>query len=189
MHVIDIYAAEHTLILQQCAFHLYKFQLSSSNIRTVYDFALERNLKELIAVCEYYIILNNIDAKELKDYDLAEMKLRHQQLTLASYDDQDFLASSNDVNQRARIKVSFCGMQRVGKTTLLHCLAGEPFEKNDSYLQTIGIEFSRYSKACQIWDNAGDMRFRSVNRSFLRGTDIVFACFSFDSLESFENVW
>jgi len=91
------------------------------------------------------------------------------------------------------VKVVMIGDSGVGKSCLLKQLCEHKFE--DGHVSTIGVDFgirtlSLNSKVVklQIWDTAGQDRFRSITASYYRGADTVLLVFDVCNPESFENV-
>jgi hypothetical protein len=195
--VLDVYASEHVSLIQHCAQQMYSHELSPSNVCMVYDFARERSLKPLVTACEYYIILHQseIDLTSLEGFDITEVGFRMQKITLASYDDHSFSTTRLSIYEGVPpVKVALYGIAEVGKTTLMMWLVRRKIDKTENYSGTIGVEFGKYHwdeenyPACQIWDTGGKERFRNIVRAYMRGSKILFACFSFDNLESFHYI-
>ena len=72
-------------------------------------------------------------------------------------------------------KIALLGDGGVGKTALKERFLGKGFESN--YLMTIGADFATYSTTVngediklQIWDLAGQTRFKEVRSGFYQGT-------------------
>lgn len=66
-------------------------------------------------------------------------------------------------------KVLIIGESAVGKTSLLRKILGEPLIEKLS--PTVGVEFSSYvtnNLKLQLWDTAGQEKFRSVTRAYFR---------------------
>ena len=81
-----------------------------------------------------------------------------------------------------QIKIMMIGDQAVGKTALLVRYADDDF--NEVLLPTIGIDFKIKTidllgkrVKLQIWDTAGQDRFRAVTRSYYRGAQGILLCF------------
>ena len=92
-----------------------------------------------------------------------------------------------------RQKIIFVGCQAVGKTSIISRIIDNPF--NENYEASIGIDFCskvlRYkgqSIKLQIWDTAGQEKFKSLIPSYVRNSAIVFVVFDLHSHESFEKV-
>ncbi|CAF3630877.1 unnamed protein product [Rotaria sp. Silwood1] len=90
-------------------------------------------------------------------------------------------------------KILIIGDSGVGKTTILQRFANDYF--STEYVATIGVDFQIRtleidSKRCklQIWDTAGQDRFKCVVSSFYRNANGVIICFDITDLESFRNV-
>ncbi|CAF1280056.1 unnamed protein product [Adineta ricciae] len=90
-------------------------------------------------------------------------------------------------------KILIIGDSGVGKTTILQRFAQDYF--STEYVATIGVDFQIKTidvdqKRCklQVWDTAGQDRFKCVVSSFYRNANGVMICFDLTDLESFRNV-
>ncbi|CAF1319325.1 unnamed protein product [Adineta steineri] len=90
-------------------------------------------------------------------------------------------------------KILIIGDSGVGKTTILQRFAHDYF--STEYVATIGVDFQirtikADTKRCklQIWDTAGQDRFKCVVSSFYRNANGVVICFDLTDVESFRNV-
>ena len=85
-----------------------------------------------------------------------------------------------DKNQQKKntIKIILLGNQNVGKTSLISIYSGKKFSEDT--ISTIGSDFI-YEKlnidnteyTIQLWDTAGQEQFRSLNKIYFKGSDIV----------------
>ena len=86
------------------------------------------------------------------------------------------------LKQEPKFKIIVAGEGGVGKTTFVtRCTIGDYIEDDDI---TIGANFALkkihhngYDYSYQIWDFAGEERFRFILPSFCRGTTAGFVCF------------
>ena len=99
---------------------------------------------------------------------------------------------SEENNDRA-IKVILLGEAGVGKTNLIRRVMGLDFGKNltstviSSYCENdIVIEKLKYSY--QIWDTAGQEKFHSLNKLFIKDSKIVIVIFAINNKESFNKI-
>ena len=102
--------------------------------------------------------------------------------------------SSMDVSyQINRQKIIFTGDIAVGKTSIINVLMGQKF--NAEYEASIGVDF--FSKTVkykgkiiklQIWDSAGQEKFRSLIPNYIRGASLVFIVYDVSNRKSFENL-
>ena len=99
---------------------------------------------------------------------------------------------SEENNDRA-IKVILLGEAGVGKTNLIRRVMGLDFDKNltstviSSYCENdIVIEKLKYSY--QIWDTAGQEKFHSLNKLFIKNSKIVIVIFAINNKESFNKI-
>ena len=93
-----------------------------------------------------------------------------------------------------KLKIIVIGDSGIGKTSLISCYVNE---KPISSLSapTIGVEYSskiaKYSNKkfkTQIWDTAGQEKFRSITKNYYRDAIGVIICFSITNRNSFENL-
>ena len=101
---------------------------------------------------------------------------------------------SMDVSyQINRQKIIFTGDINVGKTSIVNALMGQKF--NNEYEASIGVDF--FSKTIkykgkiiklQIWDSAGQEKFRSLIPNYIRGSSLVFIVYDVSNRKSYENL-
>tara|TARA_B110000114_G_C15043461_1_gene378159 strand:+ start:287 stop:916 length:630 start_codon:yes stop_codon:yes gene_type:complete len=92
-----------------------------------------------------------------------------------------------------KYKIIFVGDSGVGKTSILNTYS----KKNKISKATVGTEFTekyikQYNLTLQIWDCAGQERFRALTKLYYRGAKICILVFDLTnkiSLESIENYW
>jgi len=101
--------------------------------------------------------------------------------------------SMNDSVSVTRHKIIFVGDAGVGKTTIISRLMDNPF--NDEYEPSIGVDFmSKNIKyhgqniKLQIWDTAGQEKYKGLIPSYVRNSSIVFLVYDISSKTSFENI-
>ena len=92
--------------------------------------------------------------------------------------------------QMSRQKVIFTGDSGVGKTSIINSIMGQKF--SPEYEPSIGVDF--FSKTLrykgrliklQIWDSAGQEKFRSLIPNYIRGSSLIFLIFAINNKESF----
>lgn len=90
-------------------------------------------------------------------------------------------------------KLLLIGDSNVGKSNLLLRFTEDSFV--DSYISTIGVDFKvktiqvgDKSAKLQIWDTAGEERFRTITSSYYRGSHAIFICFDLTDESSYENI-
>ncbi|CAF2603317.1 unnamed protein product [Rotaria sp. Silwood2] len=98
-----------------------------------------------------------------------------------------------DIEYDYLFKILIIGDSGVGKTAILQRFARNHF--SSEYFVTIGVDFQIRTvnvdtKRCklQVWDTAGQDRFKCVVSSFYRGAHGVMICFDITDLKSFHNV-
>ncbi len=90
-------------------------------------------------------------------------------------------------------KVVLSGDACTGKTSVLLRLARENF--SSVYIPTIGLDFKLHSVSLdeiryklQVWDQAGQERFRTLTRGYYRGIQGVIIFYDASSQNTFDNV-
>ena len=95
--------------------------------------------------------------------------------------------------QMNRQKIIFTGDSGVGKTSIINAIMGQKFP--EEYEPSIGVDF--FSKTIrykgrlmklQIWDSAGQEKFRSLIPNYIRGSSLIFLIFDISKKESFEHL-
>lgn len=95
--------------------------------------------------------------------------------------------------QISRQKIILVGDVAVGKTSIVNSLIGQQF--SDDYEPSIGIDF--FSKTIrfkerqlklQIWDSAGQEKFRSLIPNYLRGAVLIFLIYDVTCRQTFDNL-
>lgn len=94
-------------------------------------------------------------------------------------------------------KIVIAGNAAVGKSSIILRLTNDRFD--DYYLTTIGVDFkfkefkvNNQNYKLQIWDTAGQDRFKSVSQSFYRGAHAIILVFDLTcdvSLSELQNIW
>ena len=92
-----------------------------------------------------------------------------------------------------RHKVIFVGDACTGKTSIINRIIDNPF--NDTYEVSIGIDFMSknirfrgQNIKIQIWDSAGQEKYKGLIPSYVRNSSIVFIVYDVSNRSSFENV-
>ena len=106
------------------------------------------------------------------------------------YSHEDSVDNSISVT---RHKVIFIGDANTGKTSIINRIIDNPF--NDTYEVSIGIDFMSknirfrgQNIKIQIWDSAGQEKYKGLIPSYVRNSSIVFIVYDISSRTSFENV-
>lgn len=97
-----------------------------------------------------------------------------------------------------KIKLVFLGDSNVGKTSIIHRFCENKFEEN-GIVSTIAVAFKNkflkidsYTQVnMNIWDTAGQEKYRSMTRDYLRNSHGVFLVFDLSNKKSFDslNLW
>ena len=92
-----------------------------------------------------------------------------------------------------RHKIIFVGDAGVGKTSIINRIVDNPF--NEAYEMSIGVDFMskklRYrgqNIKLQIWDSAGQEKYKGLIPSYVRNSSIVFVVYDISSKTTFNNV-
>src|SRR5437899_8952112 len=92
-----------------------------------------------------------------------------------------------------QLKLLLLGDSGVGKTSLLAKFTEDVF--TPSYISTIGIDFKIKTLEINdkivklnLWDSAGQERFRSITKAYYRGCHGLLLVYDLTDLRSFENV-
>ena len=92
-----------------------------------------------------------------------------------------------------RRKIVFIGNPSTGKTSLLNRIVNDKFIPD--YDSTIGVDFFTktiyYNESIfkiQLWDSAGQEKYRSLIPSYIRGASIIFLIFDLSWRESFDAI-
>jgi small GTP-binding protein len=103
------------------------------------------------------------------------------------------MSNNNNDSYDVKIKLLIIGDQSIGKTCLLERFVNNTF--SISTLSTIGIDFRvKYLEIdslkikLQVWDTGGQERFRTITRSYFRGSHGVLLAFDCTSRKSFESI-
>ena len=91
------------------------------------------------------------------------------------------------------VKAVIIGDSGVGKTNILLRYCDNNFKP--TYASTIGVDFKlktiqveEYKIKLQIWDTAGQEKFKNLSTTFYKGALIIILTYSIDSSSSFSNV-
>ena len=92
-----------------------------------------------------------------------------------------------------RHKVIFIGDANTGKTSIINRIIDNPF--NETYEVSIGIDFMSknirfrgQNIKIQIWDSAGQEKYKGLIPSYVRNSSIVFIVYDISNRTSFDNV-
>jgi small GTP-binding protein len=95
--------------------------------------------------------------------------------------------------QNEKVKLLMVGDSAAGKSSLLQRFVDKDF--SNSFITTIGIDFKvKYmnygntKKKVLIWDTAGQERFRTISRSYFRGSQGILLVFDVTNRKSFDNI-
>ena len=95
--------------------------------------------------------------------------------------------------QTSRQKIIFCGDAGVGKTSIINSIMGQKF--SEDYEPSIGVDF--FSKTIrykgrliklQIWDSAGQEKFKSLIPNYIRGSSLIFLIFDVSRKLSYDHL-
>ena len=101
--------------------------------------------------------------------------------------------SEGDSVSVTRHKIIFVGDAGVGKTTIISLIMDNPF--NEVYEPSIGVDFMSKSIKyrgqnikLQMWDTAGQEKYKGLIPSYVRNSSIVFVVYDVSSKSSFDNI-
>ena len=90
------------------------------------------------------------------------------------------------------IKIILLGATGVGKTNLINAFLGRKFEDysetNNASSFEDEITYKNKQYIYYIWDTAGQEKFRSVNKIFIRNSKIILFVYSIDNRNSFNEI-
>ena len=104
--------------------------------------------------------------------------------------DEPNIDTSYQINKQ---KLILIGDVAVGKTSIINSLLGQKF--NEEYEPSIGVDF--FSKTLkykgksiklQIWDSAGQEKFRSLIPNYIRGASLIILVYDITNKTSFNNL-
>jgi small GTP-binding protein len=98
-----------------------------------------------------------------------------------------------EYNYNKLLKCILIGNTCVGKSSFCNKLVGYEFPY--SYQSTIGVDFfskiitiNNQNMKLQIWDTAGQEKYKSITKTFYRNTKFVFLMFDLANINSFLNL-
>lgn len=99
----------------------------------------------------------------------------------------------SDEENTEDIKIILLGESGVGKTNLINVLLDKPFIKDShSSLSTSyskgTFNYKNKEYPYTLWDTAGQESYRSLNKFFIRQSNLVFFVFSIDNAQSFSEL-
>lgn len=91
------------------------------------------------------------------------------------------------------IKVSVAGEGGTGKTSLLHRLVTGTFKEDmkmtiGTGLMSYNTSYNNFRIIYQLWDFAGEKRFRFFLPNYLKGSKAILLCFDSTRFNSFQNL-
>ena len=92
----------------------------------------------------------------------------------------------NSAVNMVKQKLVVVGDIAVGKTTIINSLLGQKFK--DNYEPSVGVDFftknlkfKGKSIKLQIWDSAGQEKYRSLIKNYIRGSSIILIIYDITS--------
>ena len=102
----------------------------------------------------------------------------------------EIIPNDENIKRKNIIKIILLGNTETGKTSLINAYDGKPF--CEALLSTIGSQYFRKEKIInenkyfiQIWDTAGQEKYRSVNKIYIKGSKIVIFVYDVTNENSF----
>ena len=105
----------------------------------------------------------------------------------------DKRTSSTDNDYEIKLKFVILGESMVGKTSIINRYINDSF--TERYLCTVGIDFqekivNKNNKKIklQIWDTAGEERYRNITKSYFKACDGFIIAYDINNKQSFDQV-
>jgi len=99
----------------------------------------------------------------------------------------------NKILKKIKLKILLVGDATVGKTSVLLKYVKDTF--SDNYLSTIGVELchkeiktEKYDIVLNIWDSAGQERFRAISKSCYQGSNGIIFVYDITKRQTFEGL-
>ena len=91
------------------------------------------------------------------------------------------------------IKIILLGQSGVGKTNLINVFFGKQFQKDafttsTSYCFNGEYNYNNIPYRYNIWDTAGQEKYKSINKMLIRGTKIILIVYSIIDKSSFDEI-
>ena len=91
------------------------------------------------------------------------------------------------------IKIILLGQSGVGKTNLINVFVGKQFDTSTgttstSYCFEGEYNFNNKPYRYNIWDTAGQEKYRAINKMFIRGSKIILIVYSIDNKNTFNEI-
>jgi Ras-related protein Rab-2A len=98
--------------------------------------------------------------------------------------------SEEDPNSKKSLKIILLGESGVGKTNLINVLLGKPFEENSYSSLSSSYSTGTFTHGDKkypyvLWDTAGQESYRSLNKIFMKNSNVVLFVYSIDNMKSF----
>ena len=101
--------------------------------------------------------------------------------------------NNGDNENKKKIKIILIGNGQVGKTSLINVYDGKKF--TDKMLQSVCSHYikkeliiNEETYNIHLWDTAGQERFRSVNKIYIKGSNIVIFVYDITNKISFMDI-
>ena len=91
------------------------------------------------------------------------------------------------------IKTILVGMSGTGKTNIINAMTNQPFDSNkistltSTFIEKV-IEINKKKYSIELWDTAGQEKYKSLTKIFLKDSKIVIFVYDITTQESFEEV-
>ena len=103
------------------------------------------------------------------------------------------ITPNNSDSAQHLLKLIIIGDSGVGKTNVLVRFCSNEFKQN--YVATIGVDFKiktisvkDHRLKLQIWDTAGQQRFKNIAYTYYKGASGIILAYSINDAKSFQNI-
>ena len=98
-----------------------------------------------------------------------------------------------NIEEVDEIKTILVGMTGAGKTNIINAMTNQPFKAESASTLTSSfvdkyIEINKKKYRVELWDTAGQEKYRSLNKIFINDSKIVIIVYDITTKESFQEV-
>lgn len=163
------------------------------NLYVYYKFIFENKLIFSFSKSNFSQHLDLVFPKMVKKFLFSKNQFPIIYITVVQKNNNSFEMASKTTEKESLAKVIIIGDSGVGKTNLLTKFCDGVFK--DSYVATIGVDFKLKTVdvddnkfKLQIWDTAGQQRFRNITQTYYKGAVGIILAYSINNKQSFKNI-